>query len=850
MGQVGVLVVTFVGVIWVQGSQGAPWPGHINDGGAQAKDNPPTVGGEGAYSLIDRTIDSYDGTVVAGDEDGFIMSESRSRTMVDRVSASPVEQLKQDSHSKARRLVRQGAGARRRRLMDPERRRQLILRRQKLGLPNLKIRSRQRFTENQVQETPLPVTNTSSTSISTTTSTSRVSSTSSTTSRSAFPSFSAASELRQRYKKLPGGWGMKTNVSDSETTEDESELLETSLSTTGLAERRRGLIKALKRPLPSRLRPTLVRTTTSVPADVLEENKRLRYRPLLADKKSESNVQTTGRTSSHKPEPASLEHNSPVYNSKSQSNDFDESVQNHDSLIYKPQHHLYEPLALQPAFNDEYEPRPYYYETESPLYVQVSKPRSTPMPKKVVLDPLITNTHTGNEPTYNTRNQLHDSLGPVYTPKPTLAAEPVNGPDPAYASDAVHEQNPVYASDPKYTSDSVYDPEVIYAPESAYDSQEDYTSDEDSEEDKPGVLDHYKYGYNVQSKDTGNYHARYEARDGSTVSGSYQVALPDGRVQVVTYVADDEGFRAEVNYEGEENTPTKKSSVDVEVPWEHPKPQVTRQSHANSTYAPARPRPSLPPAHSLPQTTISQPTHAAFAPLTGHNIHFDDLVETASPNPFRLVVERGRASTLAPPPVHTTPTTLPAHSLKSPSTLSAYTLANDVTEELNDTPTTPHPPSTNAHTITPSHTAFQSSTPSHTPVYQYKAKDSIDTTLYSPDAVAYITALGRSHMVPVLLPYTPPPHQARPPPPTPLTHQARPPTPRPHSTITHPQHNILPSPPKTYYLTRRSRAHTLSGERESVEILRGDDRRPRLSLRIPAPHETDIYPAPSPIYHL
>lgn len=33
--------------------------------------------------------------------------------------------------------------------------------------------------------------------------------------------------------------------------------------------------------------------------------------------------------------------------------------------------------------------------------------------------------------------------------------------------------------------------------------------------------------------------------------GSYQVALPDGRTQIVNYIADVSGFKATVSYEGE-----------------------------------------------------------------------------------------------------------------------------------------------------------------------------------------------------------------------------------------------------------------------------------------------------------
>ena len=56
-----------------------------------------------------------------------------------------------------------------------------------------------------------------------------------------------------------------------------------------------------------------------------------------------------------------------------------------------------------------------------------------------------------------------------------------------------------------------------------------------------GVADDYsKANFNAQ-----------ETADGKVTSGSYQVHLPDGRVQTVTYTADDyTGFVADVKYEG------------------------------------------------------------------------------------------------------------------------------------------------------------------------------------------------------------------------------------------------------------------------------------------------------------
>ena len=61
----------------------------------------------------------------------------------------------------------------------------------------------------------------------------------------------------------------------------------------------------------------------------------------------------------------------------------------------------------------------------------------------------------------------------------------------------------------------------------------------------------YRYGYTVQDTPSANNFAQQETSDGQTVSGSYRVALPDGRIQIVTYTADAKnGYVAKVTYEG------------------------------------------------------------------------------------------------------------------------------------------------------------------------------------------------------------------------------------------------------------------------------------------------------------
>jgi len=61
----------------------------------------------------------------------------------------------------------------------------------------------------------------------------------------------------------------------------------------------------------------------------------------------------------------------------------------------------------------------------------------------------------------------------------------------------------------------------------------------------------YEFNYGVKDYYTGQDFKHTENRQGVKTSGSYTVALPDGRLQIVTYVADENGFVADIKYEGE-----------------------------------------------------------------------------------------------------------------------------------------------------------------------------------------------------------------------------------------------------------------------------------------------------------
>merc|ERR1712177_93113 len=63
----------------------------------------------------------------------------------------------------------------------------------------------------------------------------------------------------------------------------------------------------------------------------------------------------------------------------------------------------------------------------------------------------------------------------------------------------------------------------------------------------------YKYGVNDDYSQTS--FDKVETQDDlGRVTGSYKVNLPDGRVQIVNYVSDENGYRADVTYEGEPAT--------------------------------------------------------------------------------------------------------------------------------------------------------------------------------------------------------------------------------------------------------------------------------------------------------
>ena len=80
-----------------------------------------------------------------------------------------------------------------------------------------------------------------------------------------------------------------------------------------------------------------------------------------------------------------------------------------------------------------------------------------------------------------------------------------------------------------------------------------------------------------------------ESRDSYKTSGSYRVILPDSRTQIVTYTADENGYVADVKFEGEAVFPaeTKSSYAPAPVPAYGPTPAPAYRPAPTPAYRPA-----------------------------------------------------------------------------------------------------------------------------------------------------------------------------------------------------------------------------------------------------------------------
>merc|ERR1719330_2064881 len=113
----------------------------------------------------------------------------------------------------------------------------------------------------------------------------------------------------------------------------------------------------------------------------------------------------------------------------------------------------------------------------------------------------------------------------------------------------------------------------------------------------------YQYTYAVKDDYSFSNFNAHEERDGYNAAGGYQVALPDGRTQIVTYTATKDGYVADVKYEGE-----------AKFPEYNPAPYQPAPAYKAAPAPAYKPAPA-PVYHAAPAYHAAPVYHAAPAPV-------------------------------------------------------------------------------------------------------------------------------------------------------------------------------------------------------------------------------------------
>ncbi|XP_075987902.1 uncharacterized protein LOC142984294 [Anticarsia gemmatalis] len=76
-----------------------------------------------------------------------------------------------------------------------------------------------------------------------------------------------------------------------------------------------------------------------------------------------------------------------------------------------------------------------------------------------------------------------------------------------------------------------------------------YTNDVEDTSKEYDQGENYAFSYRVKDQKTGDDFSHSQRSSGSATNGEYRVRLPDGRMQIVSYTADENGYKADVRYD-------------------------------------------------------------------------------------------------------------------------------------------------------------------------------------------------------------------------------------------------------------------------------------------------------------
>ncbi|GAB0087758.1 hypothetical protein DMENIID0001_021030 [Sergentomyia squamirostris] len=147
--------------------------------------------------------------------------------------------------------------------------------------------------------------------------------------------------------------------------------------------------------------------------------------------------------------------------------------------------------------------------------------------------------------------------GPIQFP-PTNQGDPSRGHGHPYAAIALrNRQNSLQRFAgvdnnilPTYIPLSRFGKKIVPTPHRRFDYDDDIYDDYSSQKKQ------YAFSYSVKDAASGDDFSHTQQQKDGTVRGSYKVHLPDGRIQVVRYHADDNGYHADVSYNEEKVSPT------------------------------------------------------------------------------------------------------------------------------------------------------------------------------------------------------------------------------------------------------------------------------------------------------
>ncbi|MCL4157265.1 UNVERIFIED_CONTAM: hypothetical protein GTU68_013682, partial [Idotea baltica] len=119
----------------------------------------------------------------------------------------------------------------------------------------------------------------------------------------------------------------------------------------------------------------------------------------------------------------------------------------------------------------------------------------------------------------------------------------------------------------------------------------------------------FDFAYVVKDEYSGNDYAHKANSDGEVVKGEYHVLLPDGRVQIVTYIVNGEdGFKADVSYDGEARPYVPPSTTYEEPKAEYSQPKAEpedRYQKPKPTYEEPKQKPKQ--TNHKPKPTYEEP---------------------------------------------------------------------------------------------------------------------------------------------------------------------------------------------------------------------------------------------------